>query len=699
MTIHSSVERIPNTKAPVDVDRDLTAFLVQLSIALHKSAAYPPRHPLAVGAVDGALGALTDRLRDRPSVTLGIARSQILLDGAGTDASHPVLRELAQRLYRRQIGGIEFTRGVEAGELSEFLIYVNGRPDEFAPHTEPPQWPHIRVAALAFDRLRLAGDRGRADPAEDDRSHRLWGDLARTAFSASPELAPSLPDEALDAKALAAVINARPPDAEYAQAVSRHLIQLGEAARRDESPEARAVRRQLDELFANLSPQTLHHLLQFGPDAGQRRMLAVEVARIMPVGAVVELVRAFAGATEQTISHSLLRIFSKLATHADAVGPDQPIEEDESLRDMVRELLQDWALRDPNPASYTAMLEGLARPVGAGGALTAPRVASGARMAVEVGPAEARRLVQIALEVDVYGASVARAVETMIEGGAFADLLGLLVSAPEDQATAEMIWQRVATADMLRDVLATSEPDPALIEPLVRRLGPAAADTLLDALAESEVPGARRRLLGWLGGLGSAIGSRVVARLDSPHWFVQRNMLVLLGAMQRRPPEFTPRAFLGHPDALVRREALKMALRAPELRDEAISRGLGEADEQNLRMTIASALDGCPPSALPFVDRQLTERNHPPELRALLIRAVGAIAAPAACEWLVKRCLTKRVILPGLRLAPKSSDLVAAVTALGLRWAQHPAAAEVLRLAARSRDAELQAAAGPGLTA
>jgi hypothetical protein len=667
------------------VDRDLTAFLVQLSIALHKSAAYPPRHPLAVSAVDGALSALAERLRERPSLTLGIARTQILMDGVGTDAAHPVLRELAQRLYRRQVGGIEFSRGIEAGELSEFLIYVNARADDAAPDAPPPVWPHIRVAALAFDRLRLAGDVGRAE-AEDDQSQRLWDDLARMVFAATPDHAQGLTDEALDAKALAG-------DAEYARSVSRHLIALGEAARQGEGPEARAVRRELAELFANLSPETLHHLLQLGPDAGQRRMLAVDVARIMPVGAVVELVRAFAGASEQTISHSLLRIFSKLATHADAVGPDQPIEEDESLRDMVRELLEDWALQDPNPASYTAMLEGLARPVGAGGAVTAPRVASGARLAVEVGPAEARRLVQIALEVDVYGAPVARAVETVIEAGAFAELLGLLVAAPEGEAAAEMIWQRVATADMLRDVLATGEPDPTLVEPLVRRLGTAAAEPLLDMLAESELPAARRRLLAWLGGLGSQIGRSVMARLDSPHWYVQRNMLVLLGAMQRRPPEFTPRAFLGHPDALVRREALKMALRVPELRDEAISRGLGEADEQNLRMAIASALDGCPSSALPFVQRQLTERNHPPELRALLIRAVGAIPAPAACEWLVNRCLTKRVLLPGMRLAPKSSDLVAAVTALAVRWAQHPRAAEVLRLAARSRDAELQAAA------
>ena len=76
-----------------------------------------------------------------------------------------------------------------------------------------------------------------------------------------------------------------------------------------------------------------------------------------------------------------------------------------------------------------------------------------------------------------------------------------------------------------------------------------------------------------------------------------------------------------------------------------------------------------------------------------MVRAVGAMASPAACEWLVNRCLTRRVLLPGKRLAPKSAELVAAVNALAQRWAQDPRAAEVLRLAARSRDVELQGAA------
>ncbi len=681
------------------MERDLTAFLVQLSIALHKSAAYPSRHPLAVGAVESALDALANQLRDRSPLTLGIARTQILIDGAGTDAAHPVLRELAHRLYRRQIGGIEFARGVEAGELSEFLVYVNRRAEGASPDLEPPQWPHIRLAALALDRLQLAGDRGEPASAGAEQARLLWSELARTAFAAVPELAPSQSDEALDARALAAVINARRQDSGYTRAVSRYLIQLGEAARQDEGLAARAIRRQLSELFANLSPDTLRHLLQLGPDADQREVPAADVARTMPVSAVVELVRAAAVASEQTISHALLRIFSKLASHADAAGPDElAAEDDESLRDMIREMLEDWALRDPNPASYTAILEGLSRPAGLPAA-PAGSPAAGARLATEAGPAEARRTVQTAVEVDAYGPPVARAVETMIEAGGLGELTAVLVGAPEHNATAETIWRRAATADTLRDLLGADEPDATAVEPLIRRMGTAAAEPLLDALVASELRTTRRKLLGWLGGMGEQIGWRVAARLDSPHWYVQRNMLVLLGAMPTRPPGFTPRTYLGHPDARVRREALKMALRVPEIRDEAVARGLGDADEQNLRMAIATALDGCPSQALPFVERQLDERQLGPELRALLIRAVGAIAAPVACEWLVQRCLTKRRLLPGVRLAPKSSDLVAAVTALALRWSQNPRATEVLRLAARSRDPDLQAAAGPAVPA
>lgn len=67
------------------MDRDLSAFLVQLSIAIHKSATYPPGHPLAAGAVDVALKSLTELLRQRTVLSLGVARTQLIVDGEGSD--------------------------------------------------------------------------------------------------------------------------------------------------------------------------------------------------------------------------------------------------------------------------------------------------------------------------------------------------------------------------------------------------------------------------------------------------------------------------------------------------------------------------------------------------------------------------------------------------------------------------------------
>src|SRR5712692_1366676 len=207
----------PRSGAEIDVDRDLSAFLVQLSIAIHKSATYPPRHPLAAAAVDVAFKSLTEVLRQRTILSMGVARTQIIIDGEGTEADHPVLRELAQRLYRCQLGGITFSLGVDADELTGILRAINGEPSALAA-ADPGTWPHVRLHALAFDQLQLADDSDRGEPREGGKLSRLWTDLAGSALGLTGEGAEGPP---ADPRALAAAINARAREPAYAQAVTR----------------------------------------------------------------------------------------------------------------------------------------------------------------------------------------------------------------------------------------------------------------------------------------------------------------------------------------------------------------------------------------------------------------------------------------------------------------------------------------------
>ena len=382
------------------MDRDLSAFLVQLSIALHKSATYPPRHPMVAGAVDVATKSLTELLCRRPVLSLGVTRNQLLIDGEGTDPSHPVLRELAQRLYRRHLGGVTFTPGVEPGEFADLLRVLGAEGAGGAADDTSAQWPHVRLHPMAFDQLQLAQEADTADVPREAGANQLWADLVGSALGRSGDnpTDPGLPD----VRTLAQTIDARAPEPDYARTVTRQLLALARQARAGEGAEGRTVSQQLADLVTSLKPETLRRLLSMGPDPAARGQLTQEMSRAMPITAVVDLVRASAEAGQQTISHSLLRILAKLAAHA---GPDVAgMQADEAFRDMVRDLLADWALKDPNPAGYSEMLEGFARPARLAGA--APRAA--AKLA-ETG--EPLRLVQMALELGASGDSLIAAVE------------------------------------------------------------------------------------------------------------------------------------------------------------------------------------------------------------------------------------------------------------------------------------------------
>lgn len=667
------------------MDRDLSAFLVQLSIALHKSATYPPRHPLVAAASDVAVKTVNQLLYQRPTLALGVARNQLIIDGEATDPAHPVLRELAQRLYRRQVGGLTFSPGVDQEEFAELLHVLNREGDGGDRAEGFPQWVHVRLHSLAFDQLRLADETDRGEPLDETNLQQLWSALVGSALGRGPEDPADGPP--LEPGALAREIDAHAAEPAYARRITHQLIALARESHSGEGATDRPVNRQLADLLTSLKPETLRWLLTLGPDRTDREQFALEMSRSMPVSAVIELVRASSDASQQTISHSLLRIFAKLAAHAGAGAPE--VEADAALRDMVRELLADWALKDPNPPAYGAMLGAFARP----GRALRGAARAGAK-ASEAG--ESLRLVQMGLELGSTSEPVILAVDTLVERRETPALLELLAQAPLGDPTGEAVWARLPARDELRRILKQEEPDPALLERLLRRLGLEASEPLLDALAEADSRTIRRRLLTWLVQLGPGVGPMILERLESPHWYVLRNMLVLLGGIDPWPPGFSPAAFLVHPDARVRREALKLALRVPDLRDQGICTGLTDGDDLILRTALAAALDSCPVEAAPLLIDQLESRRQTTDVRVQIVRVLGTLRSPATRDCLIRRALARRRWLPGRRLAPKSPEMVAAIGGLATHWPSDPAVQDVLRLAARSADPEIRAAAGSG---
>jgi len=98
-------------QAVATLSRELADFLVELSITLNKHAIYPQSHPLLHGAVDGVanrLGMLF--VGERESLSIGVARRQLIIEGVATDPLNAVLKELAERLHEQHVGAVKFLR-------------------------------------------------------------------------------------------------------------------------------------------------------------------------------------------------------------------------------------------------------------------------------------------------------------------------------------------------------------------------------------------------------------------------------------------------------------------------------------------------------------------------------------------------------------------------------------------------------------
>ena len=114
--------------------REHAEFLLALSAAFQRSQIYPGGHPTVDRAVDAAVRRLAPLLDELPSVALAVSPTQLTVAGAATDPDHPLLRELAARLFRRNVGMIRLTRGITRAEVESLL---GGLTREVTPSAPP----------------------------------------------------------------------------------------------------------------------------------------------------------------------------------------------------------------------------------------------------------------------------------------------------------------------------------------------------------------------------------------------------------------------------------------------------------------------------------------------------------------------------------------------------------------------------------
>ncbi len=237
----------PAEKKRAALSRDLSEFLIELSIAVHRYAMYPAGHPSLQPAVENVVGRLSEIFESRRAVSIGVVHHQLVIEGVATDPRHPVLSDLARRLHGHQLGALSFTRGTNAREVEGILQLLagdsdhEGEPVGMLPPDRIPTWEHARVYAVGYDQLEMKSAIG-DEPEEMDRATHLWLGLAQSAMASDKPLDSKVPP---DAKALARVIEGHRRESAYDQVIVGYLLQLADELKSGEGGESEKVRKRV----------------------------------------------------------------------------------------------------------------------------------------------------------------------------------------------------------------------------------------------------------------------------------------------------------------------------------------------------------------------------------------------------------------------------------------------------------------------
>jgi len=673
--------------------RDLSDFLVELSIALHKHAMYPPGHP-SLGPAAERLAARAERLLEgRPTIAFGVARYQLIIDGVATDPNQPVLRRLAEDLHRHHLGAISILPGIEAAEIASALHTLADENDAekgplgLASPEKLPDWPHLRLHPLTFDRLEIVSDEPPSSKGDGGnaagRAAHLWVGLASAAMAAdaSQQAQAATAEPAVVAKA----IDEHRGTAAYDQVIVGYLLQIAEELRSASGADLGALRRRTARLIAALRPETLQRLLAMGGNVAQRRTFVLGASSGMAVDAVMKIIQAAADASGQVISNGLVRMLSKLATHAEFGGEHVRPLADGALREQVDRLLSGWQLDDPNPETYGKVLHHLAT--------TSGNRANPKRSTRLERENDALRIVQMSLEVQGSGPLVERAIERALETDIRA-VRALVSSFPSESVTAaHTLRSRLLDPRTIARLVEREPLDADSLDELLPLMSVEGYSVLLDALTTSSNRTTRRKLLDRIVQTNLDIGPLIVARLDDERWYVQRNMLLLLERLKRVPPGFSAAAWAQHPDDRVRHQAIRLQLMIPEERELAVAAALEDTDARTVRLGLLALQDECAPWFAPRVAFVAANAHAAEELRVHAVRALGHSHESVAVDTLLRVVDGGRSVLGKPKLAVRTPLVVAALRALAVGWRSDSRARDMLSLALASSDAELRQAA------
>jgi hypothetical protein len=653
----------------------------ELALAVHKRGIYPASHPMLHGSVDALARRFQAVLSQRSQLSVGVSRRRLVVDGIATDENNSLLADFAERLYEHEIGVVTFLTNVERGTLEEFISEIAVSPTRGAAplgaggRSQLTRWNNLVLTRVAFDRLELMdGERAESEreAPKTGRSAELWLGLARAALTGG-SLDGTLDDPQRLAESVDRQVDREGYDAAILGVLRQVIGELDDGELRDS-----LLRQRVSDLVQNLDDTTLSKLLHMGGDTTGRAVFLERACESLTAAAVVRLTRVAASDAGVPVAGAMLRLLAKLARDADSRRPTSR-SVDRALRSVIRKMLADWKLIDPNPEAYTLVLEGIAT--------------NGSESQPDLGRdlCEAERILQIGIATDSIGPSVEAALARLIAASGVAAAVDCLIAC-DPSPLRDSLVDRLINESTFREELARDRPSVPVLQHAVARLRVDAVDALVQEL--------ERRGDGdavWIVGLLTRIGTPGIPAMGemlpslSPR--ALRHLIGVFDQCDAWPATSDPLAYARHGDPVVRREALRYALKREATRDRAMLAGLRDSDVRNFNLALSAINGACAIEVARAVIARLESPELTDQLRARSIRALGESSHSEVLIWLEKRATTRHWLFRTVRLRKPSLELTAIVTALAGRDDNRPESRRVLALAQRSRNRDLQRAA------
>lgn len=638
--------------------------------------AYASAHPMVAAADHALTSALQERLAVDPTLSLAVAKRDLLVNGERLAPPSAVAEQIASRLHRAGIGAVRFHHGVTREAVTEFLRLVTRRPTDPTIDQPLPELTGIAMGRLTYAELGLADERSlRTETAQ------LWQTLAQRLLAAvGPDgRADDSDDDGDDADSTPTRLGAALSHATRSEAAARQAFDaldgLADRVTLAPHPVRDTIGERLQALLSATDQGAIVATLR-SASRGARARLVSNVVEVLPAAAVVRWLHAASQASGHDLSPHLLRLLSKMSVHFRGRRPDTEVD---ALRETAKALVNGWELAEPNPEEHATLLDTLAAWTARDGAGSAP---AGGQL-FDAASQEAVRLLHMAVELDTVSVDAAHAVRRLADLGHTSVVLSWIARAPSERTRTALRDVTLTPAAMLRVLLA--EPlDAAEARHLLDNTSAESAGVLIDALEQCASRAGRRLIFDRLRAMPSAIAGTVRERLThAMPWYLARNLLALLRELIVADPSLastlvpgTLLLFQKHEHVAVRREAIRLLAQFPTMRIPALRRALHDAANDVRQAAIDVA----------YAARQ---QEHPVDLALRLlaladdasldtgsrdkaIRAVGHSLYPEVRAWLTDHASRKTRLLGSVKLAPLTDTVRAAVQVLAARAGDDP---------------------------